>query len=357
MRLCDVTLRAASRPSVDLSADVEQRVEAGRALDRLGVPLVGTGRPAAGDIERETTERLAADLSADVVPCCRATDDDVEAALAADPDAVEVVVPVSDARLEHRLGCSRDEAFDRASETVLRARESGVDVHLALADAFRAEVPAVAGAFGRFGCPIVLADTTGARTPPFVAGFLRTLADASADLTRAGVRFRDDLGCATANALVAAETGIDRVDASVGGLGERAGRAATEAVIVATESRGADAGVTAEETLPACRNVLRALGTSVDERAAVLGEAATALAVEEEAELDDPAAFEPFDPGAFGGRRRVVFGSRTDPEAARELLRRADREPTADAVDRLLERLAEAGPVELETAVELADEV
>ena len=356
MRLCDVTLRTTPRPSDD-GLTVEQRVEAGRALDRLGVPLIGTGRPAAGAAERETTERLAADLSADVVPRCRATVDDVAAALAADPDAVEVLIPVSDARLEHRLGCSRDEAFDRASEAVLRAREGGVDVHLALVDAFRAEVPAVAGAFGRFDCSIVLADTVGARTPPFVAGFLRTLADASADLTRAGVRFRDDLGCATANALVAAETGIDRVDASVGGIGGRAGHAATEEVVAATETRGADAGVTAAETVSACRDVLRAVGASVGERKAVVGEAATALAVLDGTELDDPAAFEPFDPGAFGGRRRFVFGSQTDPEAARELLRRVDREPTADAVERLLERLTEAGPLERETALGLAEEV
>ena len=152
MRLCDVTLRTTPRLSDD-GLTVEQRVEAGRALDRLGVPLVGTGRPAAGAVERETTERLAADLSADVVPRCRATVDDVVAALAADPDAVEVRVPVSDARLEHRLGRSRDEAFDRASEAVLRAREDGVDVHLALVDAFRAEVPAVAGAFARKASP------------------------------------------------------------------------------------------------------------------------------------------------------------------------------------------------------------
>ena len=356
MRLCDITLRAAPQLSDD-GLTVEQRVEAGRALDRLGVPLVGTGRPAAGAAERETTERLAADLSADVVPRCRATVDDVAAALTADADAVEVVVPVSDARLEHRLGCSRDEAFDRASEAVLRAREGGVDVHLALVDAFRAEVPAIAGAFGRFDCPIVLADTVGARTPPFVAGFLRTLADASADLTRAGVRFRDDLGCATANALVAAETGIDRVDASVGGLGGRAGHAVTEEVVAATETRGADAGVTVAEIVPACSDVLRAVGASVGERKAVVGEAATTLAVEDGASLDDPAAFEPFDPGAFGGRRRFVFDSRTEPEAARELLRRIDREPTASAVERLLERLTEAGPVERETALELAEEV
>jgi len=355
MRICDGTLRAVSRLPANEAA-VDRRVEAGRALDRLGVPLVAAGFPADRDDDLETVRRLADDLSADVVTACRTTTDSVETALEAEADVVEVTVPVSDARLEHTLDCSRDEAFDRAEAAVLRAREGGVDVHLALEDAFRAEVPAIAGAFGRFECPVVLADTVGARTPPFVAGFLRTLADASADLSRAGVRFHDDLGCATANALVAAETGIDRVDTSVAALGPRAGTAATEEVVVATHAGGTAAGVNAGETITACEDVLRALGESTDERKAILGERATTLEVRDgtAAAMDDPSAFEPFDPAAFGGRRRLVFGEITGADAAGRLLERAGRDPDPEMVERLLDRLADSGPLELEAAVQLA---
>jgi len=358
MRLCDVTVgEAAQLPGREYT--VEQRVEAGRALDDLGVSMVQAGAPAAGGTERETVQRLASDLEADVVARSRARIDDVEAALDADPDVVEVVVPVSDRQLEHVLGLSRDEAFEAAEETVLRAREGGVEATLSLTDAFRAEVPAVAGAFGRFECPIVLSDTVGARTPPFVAGFLRTLADASADLTRAGVHFRDDLGCATANALVAAETGIDRIDVSVAGVGERAGTAPTEEVVVATETASGDAGVAPGETIPACEAVLAALGESVDERKAVLGEAPVTHepGIYGDAMLDDPAAFEPFDPATFGGRRRLVFGAETERGAVRKLLERAGRDPDEELVAALLERLAEEGPLDLDAALEHAADV
>lgn len=358
MRLCDVTLReAAQLPGREYA--VEDRVEAGRALDRLGVPMVQAGFPVAGEAERETVRRLSSDLDADVVALSRAVDGDVEAALEADPNVVEVFVPVSDVQLEHVLGGTREEAFDAASSAVDRAREDGADVHLTLADAFRAEVPAVAGAFGRFDCPVVLADTVGARTPSFVAGFLRTLADASADLTRAGVHFHDDLGCATANALVAAEIGVDRVDVSVASLGERAGNPATEEVVVGTETADGDAGVAAEETVPACEAVLQALGETVDERKAVLGEATVTheSGIHTDAMLDEPSAFEPFDPAAFGGDRQLVFGADTGRGAARKLLERAGRDADEEAVAALLDRLAAEGPLELEKAVNAAADV
>jgi isopropylmalate/homocitrate/citramalate synthase len=217
-------------------------------------------------------------------------------------DVVEVSVPVSDVGLE-AAGISREAAFDRAETAIHRVHEGGADGYLVLQDAFRADVPSVAGAFGQFDCPITLSDTVGARTPPFVAGFLRTLADASADLTRAGVHFRDDLGCATANSLVAAETGIDRVNASVAGVGERAGTTATEEVVAATETAGGDTGVATAETIPACEAVLSVLNESVGERKAVLGEGARGSDPGRwsDGEGDDPSAFRAFDPRTFGG--------------------------------------------------------
>lgn len=357
MRLCDVTVHAAEQRH-GRTHTVAQRVEAGRALDRLGIPLVAAGEPAADDTAAETVERLSDDISADVVAFSRATTEDVAAALDADPDIVEIGIPVSDRQLESVLAVSRDEAFDMAEQAVLRAREGGVDVHLSLSDAFRAEVPAIAGAFGRFDCSIVLDDSVGARTPPFVAGFLRTLADASADLTRAGVRFRDDLGCATANAIIAAETGIERVDVSVASLGEGAGLPATEEVIVATEAGGGDAGVVTEETIPACEDVLRSFEETVGERKAVLGEAVTSYGPGRADDfLIDPTAFESFDPAAFGGRRQLSFGAETGRDAAEALLERAGADANDRTIDILLGRLAEKGPLGLEAALSLAEDV
>lgn len=357
MRIRDTTLGELSEGPAETHT-TEQYLEAGRALDRLGVSSLGVGHPGTGSIEVETIRQLSSDLTTDVVVTANAGDD-LERALATDPDVVAVRAPVSDPWLEHLFGGSREEAFDAAEETILRVREHGIETQITLTDAFRAEIPAIAGAFGRFGCSIVLADSTGARTPPFVAGFLRTLADASADLTRAGVRFRDDLGCGTANSIIAVETGIDRVDTSVAGLGRRAGATATEELIVATATAGGDPGVEPAETIPVCDDVLRALDESVPDRKPVLGTNATTHlpGSETDAALADSRSFESFDPAEFGGRRRLLFGEETGRDGARRLIERAGGTPDDDAVEALLERLADAGPIDLDGALDIAAEV
>ncbi|MDZ7745743.1 MAG: citramalate synthase [Halobacteriales archaeon] len=358
MRLCDVTLREAVQLS-DREYTVEQRVAAGEALDRLDLPFVQAGFPAIGETEREVTATLADRLYADVVAIARGVESDVSAALETDADVVELFVPVSDRQLEHVVGRSREAMYDTADDRLAQIRDGGAQPHLTLMDGFRTDERAIASAFERFDCPIVVADTVGARTPSYVAGFLRTLADLGVDLSRAGVHFHDDLGCATANALVAAQTGVDRIDVSVASLGERAGNPATEEVVTAIVQEGGDPEVATEALIPVSESILNALGESVDARKPVLGREVTTheSGIHTDAMLTDPATFEPFDPATFGGKRRLVFGAATGRGAARKLLERADREATDERVKRLLDRLATEGPVEIDVALSLAEDI
>lgn len=357
MRLCDVTLReAAQLPGREYT--VEQTIAAGRALDELSLGLVQAGFPATGEHDATVVRRLAETLESDVVAIARARAADVDAALDANADVVEVFVPVSDRQLDVVLGASRDVAFESAQEAIDRVHEGGARAHLTLMDAFRTDAADVAPAFERFDVPITLADTVGARTPSFVAGYLRSLAELGVPIDRVGVHFHDDLGVATANALVSARFGVDRVDASVASLGERAGNPALEEVVVALEANGTETGLACDRLIPACHTVLDALDESVDPRTAVIGEAVTAheSGLHTAAMLDDPATFEPYDPEAFGGERRLLFGAHTGRGAAERLLERADREPTDELIDALLDRFAEAEePVELEDALDVAE--
>lgn len=359
MRFCDVTLREATQmPGREYT--VEQTIAAGRALDELSLSLVQAGFPATGEHDAAVTQRLAHTLETDVGAIARARDDDVDAALKTDADVVEVFVPVSDRQLEAVLGASRDEALATAREAVDRVHEGGAHVHLTLMDAFRTDADDIAPAFERFDVPITLADTVGARTPSFVAGYLRSLAGLGVSLDRVGVHFHDDLGVATANALIAARLGVDRVDVSVASLGERAGNAALEEVVVALEADDHETGLSRERLIPACRDVLDALGEPVDPRAPVIGEAVTdhESGLHTAAMLDDPATFEPYDPATFGGERRLLFGAHTGRGGAEQLLERADRKPTEERIVALLERLAETEePVDLEQAVAVADQL
>lgn len=362
LRLRDVTLREAPQLP-DRDYPVDGLVAAGRAVADLGVPVLQAGFPAAGEADATVVERLATDdaVDATVSALARAHQDDVAAALDAGAGHVEVFVPVSDTHLEHAFGGTRPEAFDAAEDALVRAREGGAAAGLTLMDAFRAEPGDLAAAFGRFRevSTVTLADSVGARTPPFVAGFLRTLAEVGVDLSRAGVHFHDDLGCATANALVAARTGVATVDVSVAGFGERAGNPALEEVVVGVRQDGGEPGVDDGRLVPACRAALDALDEPVDDGKAVLGESVTTheSGIHTAAMLDDPSSFEPFDPTAFGGERRLLFGDATGRGAARRLLTDAGRQPTDELVSALLAALSREGPVGEARARELAASV
>jgi isopropylmalate/homocitrate/citramalate synthase len=343
---------------------VEDRVAAGRALDRLGVDAIQAGFPAVGETDREAIRRLAADgLSADVVGIARARVGDVEAALDAEADVIEVFVPTSDRQLEAVLGVSHETALSMTGEALDRAREGGTAVHLTLVDGFRTDPERLAETVAAFPSvpTVTVADTVGARTPDRVRAVVAGLLDRGVDGGRLGVHFHDDLGVATANTLAAVTAGATTADVSVAALGERAGNAALERVVIADAVGGAG-GFTPDldrsALLPTCRSVLETLGEDIDPRTPVLGEAVTTheSGIHTAAMLRDPGTFEPFDPAEFGGERRLVFGPGSGRGSARALLDRAGVDPTAERVARLLDLLAERGPMDAAAATALVEE-
>lgn len=358
MRLLDATLREGSQmPGRDYSVD--QKVSAARALDDFGLPYVQVGFPATGERDREAVRRLAGDLRADVVAIARAVESDVEAALAADADVVEVFAPLSSLHLEHAIGKSREEAFAMLGEAVDRIHEGGATAHVTFVDAFRTDREHLVRAFETFDAEYVtLADTVGARTPRSVESILSDLAP-DVDLGRVGVHFHDDLGVATANVLTAYEVGVAKADVSVASLGERAGNPALEEVVVAGDLEYDESfGLDREALVPACHAVLDALDEAVDPRKAVLGEEVTQheSGIHTAAMLEEPSVFEPYSPERFGGERTLLFGRGTGRTGARRLLERAGVEADAETVDAFLDLLGDEGPMDAETAEQRARE-
>lgn len=359
MQLSDVTLREAGQMP-GRSYSVEQKVRAADRLDDLGVPYVQVGFPVTGERDREATARAADRLDAAVVGLARAVIGDVTAALEAESDVVEVFAPASDSQLEHVLDASREEMTRQLLEAVDYARDHGATVHVSLVDAFRMEPDQLVSLVDALpDVPFVnLPDTVGARTPRSTRAFLESLAD-DVDLGRVGVHFHDDLGVAVANTLAARELGVGKADVSVASLGERAGNAALEQVVAASVLESDEAlGLHAEELVPACRDVLATLAEELDARAPVLGEEVVTheAGIHTAAMLDEPSAFEPFDPARFGGRRRLVFGQGTGRGGARKLLERAGVDPTDERVATFLELLETEGPLKEAAAVELAEQ-
>lgn len=357
MELLDVTLREGEQRA-GRSYTVEQKVEAARSLAALGVDYVQIGFPVADDRTMRVCDRLAVD--AKTTGIARAVTRDIDAAVTAGVDVVDLFAPTSDRQRERLLGSSREDLLETIEEAYDHATETGLEVHFTAMDGSRTE-PAFIDEIRSSIDPtyVTIADTVGVLTPGGVTDLLDVL---DRPLSTVGVHFHDDLGVGTANALTAADRGVGRIDVSVGGVGERAGNTSLEEVVVAGElgPETFHAGVESATLLPGVESVLETLGEDVAPQKPLLG----AGVFEHEsglhtaAMLDDPGTFEPFDPARFGGERQLLFGEATGRGAARGLLERAGVEPTDSRVATLLDRLhALEDDVPLQAAVDIAADV
>jgi isopropylmalate/homocitrate/citramalate synthase len=341
----DVTLREGTQvPGVTVDEAAGRRVL--DALADLGVGCVEVAFPRAR--RRESWYRHADDLGLRTAALARAVPADVEAALEVAPDEVEVMVPASDVQLEHALGKSREEALDRLIENVERVRSAGVAAGGTLMDAVRADddfLRECAGALADAGARhVTLADTTGAGTPGAVRETVAAVVDAAGDDLDVAIHTHDDMGVAAANALAAVDAGATSVDATVGGVGERAGNAPLEEVAVLLAERGDEVEVDRERVVPACRRAYRALGRELPAAKPVIGSRAYRheSGLHTAAMLREPSTYEPFDPSTYGGERELLFGEGTGRGAVRALLDAAGVDPTDDRVAAALDAVRSA---------------
>jgi len=356
MKLSDVTLREGDQlPGRDYT--VAQKVECARTIDEIGLSFIQPAFPATGEKDQAVLEELSGTTDAEIVALARAREQDIDLAVDAGADIVDIFVPLSDLQLDHLVGKSRQNVLDALSDAVEHTRRRGTTPHVTLTDAFRTPPSGVAAALEHVpNVPIVtLADTVGARTPQTVQAFLDELSTFTT-LERLGVHFHNDMGCATANALTASSAGITKVDVSVASLGERAGNTALEEFVVGSiEDLDNTLSLDTSALIPSCRHVLDVLGEEYDDRKPILGRgiAEHESGLHVAAMLQDPATLESFDPTDFGGTRRLLFGSSTGARAAGYLLKQAGVQVTEERLSTVRSHLSEAGPLAYEDAIDL----
>lgn len=335
----DVTLREGSQiPGLEIAEETGRRVLA--ELAALDVDCVEVSFPRAAP--RESWYRRAEELGLRTAALSRAVPADVDAALAVEPDEVELFTPGSDVQLEHALGTTREAARSLLAEHVERALDGGADAGVTLMDSVRADTEFLAScaraAVDAGANHVTLADTTGSGDPERVAATVAAVVDAVGGDADVVIHPHDDMGVATANAVAGVAAGATGVDASVGGIGERAGNAPLEQVAVLLAERGDDPALALGELVPACRRVHELLGVDVPPAKPVVGDRVYRheSGLHTAAMLRDPATFEAFDPGDYGGERELLFGTNTGRGAVRALLADAGAEPTDERVSEAL---------------------
>jgi len=246
IRIVDTTLRDGEQ-SPGIVFSTQDKLMIATALDQAGVAFIEAGVPIMGAEEQEAMKLiLSAPLKAKVIAWNRAFKEDILASVACGCSFVHISVPVSDLHIEQKINKSREWVIAQLKESIALAQSFGCTVTVGAEDASRADVEfflQVADIAARLGAiHIRYADTVGCLTPFTVHDiFTKLIPRCSLPIE---VHMHNDFGLATANTLVAFDAGVALASTTVAGIGERAGNAALEEVIMGLHVLyGIDSGI------------------------------------------------------------------------------------------------------------------
>ena len=247
VRIFDTTLRDGEQ-SPGFSLRVSEKLLLARQLDLLGVDIIEAGFPIASPADAESVRRIATEIRRPIVAClARCHRKDLEkAAWAIQPAAngrIHTFIATSDLHLKAKLRMTREQCLEAAVESVRYARHHTGDVEFSAEDATRSDLDflcQVVEAVIKVGATTInLPDTVGYSTPDETREFFRTIRErvSNSDKVIFSAHCHDDLGLAVANTLAAIEGGARQVECTINGIGERAGNAALEEIVMALHVR------------------------------------------------------------------------------------------------------------------------
>ena len=243
----DTTLRDGEQ-APGFSMDVPAKVKMALALDALGVDIIEAGFPIASPADAEATRQVAHQVKRPVIAAlarCRPRDID-EAARALEPaerKRIHTFLATSDLHLERKLHMTRETCLDATVSAVRRARQSTDDVEFSAEDATRSDrdflCRVVEGVIAAGATTINLPDTVGYATPTDIREFFEYIRGhvPNADKAIFSAHCHDDLGLAVANSLSAIQGGVRQIECTINGIGERAGNASLEEIVMAMRVR------------------------------------------------------------------------------------------------------------------------
>jgi 2-isopropylmalate synthase len=331
----DTTLRDGEQ-SPGASMNLAEKLEVAHALRELGVDVIEAGFPIASPGDFEAVQAIARLVEGPVIcGLARCSTADIDRAWEALKDCpkprIHVFLATSAIHREFKLKMAKEEIINRAVESVMRAKEYCEDIEFSPEDAARTELDFLAEVVERVievgATTVNIPDTVGYAVPSQYAAAIAHLRKNVRNIGQAvlSVHCHNDLGLAVANSLAAIAEGARQVECTINGLGERAGNAALEEIVMAVRTRGDFFGVTTsiqtKRLFPTSRLVSHVTGIQVQRNKAIVGQNAFAheAGIHQDGVLKERTTYEIMNPQDVGlPQTELVLGKHSGRHALRQ---------------------------------------
>jgi len=345
----DTTLRDGEQtPGVSLS--VEQKLMIAEALDRLGVDIIEAGTAIASEGDFNAIKEIAnAGLKAEICSFARIKKVDIDAAADADANSVFMVAPSSPIHISTKFPKkSEDDVVEMAIEAVEYAKERGLIVEFGGEDASRADLEFIKrlfrAAIDAKADRLTYADTVGVLTPERSEKIMKELCkEFNAPVA---IHCHDDFGLANINTVYAVRGGAKEFHATVNGLGERAGNASLEEVVMTLEVLyGIKTNINKQNIYNTSKLVEKITGVVLPLNKPIVGENAFTheSGIHTSAILRNSSAYEPITPEMVGRKRHLVLGKHAGKASVEAVMKELGYKATEEQMKEILKRIKEIG--------------
>ena len=330
----DTTLRDGEQ-SPGFSMNTDEKIRLARQLEALGADIIEAGFPIASDDDAHAVELIAQQIRRPVIAAlARCNPADIERAgeslRPADRSRIHTFIATSDLHLERKLRIGREDCLQAVTDGVTQARGYTDDVEFSAEDATRSDMDflcrVVETAIAAGATTINLPDTVGYCTPEEIEEFFTEVRDRvrGAEGVVFSAHCHDDLGLAVANSLAAMRAGVRQVECTINGIGERAGNASLEEIVMATRVKPDrlpyETGIDTTQLVRTSRLLTELTQEPVQANKAIVGRNAFAheAGIHQDGVIKDRRTYEIMTPADVGVESTLVLGKHSGRHAVKK---------------------------------------